>query len=459
MKIMNTDELHDRVRDRLMKYSMVDTQSSNHSECVPTTKGQLVLAKMLFKELQKIGIVDCSFDQEACIVYAYLPANNEEKKEYDADTSKMYRDEVFQERDPDKGLSELNCNINARPDRKINHNRKLGLIAHMDTAPDAPGAGCKPWELKNYDGKDIVLNKEKNIIMETKMFPELKEYIGQDLVLTDGTTLLGGDDKASIAAIMTYLEILIEEKIKHGPISVAFTPDEEVGGLAKNLNLEKFDSSTAYTLDGDHLGWYMDETFNADAAHLLFHGFSVHTGTAKGKLKNAILFGNEFIGMLPENERPETTEGMEGFYYIHEVSGNAELYTIDMIIRDFDIENFEIRKKYLSYCVDKLNEKYGDGTVEIKFVHQYRSMKNAVEKENWLIDYLKKAILNCGVEPKKEAFRGGTDGSALSNRGLPCPNLSAGYENAHGRFEYVPIQSMMKNVEILLELTKIFSAE
>ena len=409
------ENLHDKVRDRLMAYARINTESSNHSESVPTTRGQMDLGRALYSELHQIGIKDCCFDEESCIVYAHLPKS-----------------------------------------AKVDTYKTLGLIAHMDTAPDAPGEGCKPWELKNYDRKDIVLNKDKNIIMGVDNFPELKNYIGQDLILTDGTTLLGGDDKASIATIMTYLEILIKEEIPHGPISVAFTPDEEVGGLAKNLDLKKFDSSTAYTLDGDHLGWYMDETFNADAVHLEFHGFSVHTGTAKGKLKNALIYSAEFINMLPENQRPETTEGMEGFYFIHEASGNAEHVVVEMIIRDFDMVSFDQRREFLTSCVKSLNDKYGDGTVEISFTKQYRSMKEAVSKEEWMIDCLKKAISECGIVPHKEAFRGGTDGSALSNRGLPCPNLSAGYENAHGRFEYVPVQSMMKNVDILMKLTNIF---
>lgn len=412
------ENLHDEVRDRLMTYAKINTQSSNHSKNVPTTTGQIDLAKLLLDELQKIGIQDCSFDADACIVYAHLTESN-------------------------KSNNNVKCPT-------------LGLIAHMDTAPDAPGDGCKPWELKNYDGKDIVLNNDKHIVMEVNKFPELRSYIGQDLILTDGTTLLGADDKASIAVIMTYLEILISKDIPHGAISIAFTPDEEVGGLAKNLDLKKFASPTAYTLDGDHLGWYMDETFNADAVHLEFNGFSVHTGTAKDKLKNALIFSAEFISMLPENQRPETTEGMEGFFFVQEASGNAEYAIVDMIIRDFDMENFDQRKKFLISCVESLNKKYGDGTVEISFKMQYRSMKEAVSKEEWMIECLRNAISNRGVLPHKEAFRGGTDGSALSNRGLPCPNLSAGYENAHGRFEYVPIQSMMKNVDILMELTKIF---
>ncbi len=412
------ENIHDAVMNRLMKYAKINTQSSNHSESVPTTKGQIDLAKLLLDELQKIGIQDCSFDADACIVYAHLTESN-------------------------KSNNNVKCPT-------------LGLIAHMDTAPDAPGDGCKPWELKNYDGKDIVLNNDKHIVMEVNKFPELRSYIGQDLILTDGTTLLGADDKASIAVIMTYLEILISKDIPHGAISIAFTPDEEVGGLAKNLDLKKFASPTAYTLDGDHLGWYMDETFNADAVHLEFNGFSVHTGTAKDKLKNALIFSAEFISMLPENQRPETTEGMEGFFFVQEASGNAEYAIVDMIIRDFDMENFDQRKKFLISCVESLNKKYGDGTVKISFKMQYRSMKEAVSKEEWMIECLRNAISNRGVLPHKEAFRGGTDGSALSNRGLPCPNLSAGYENAHGRFEYVPIQSMMKNVDILMELTKIF---
>ncbi len=410
-------EFYEQVKERLIRYAKIDTQSANGTDAVPTTAKQFDLARVLYEEMKQIGVSGVWLDEEKCVVYGVLEDNTGTDK--------------------------------ARP---------VGFVAHMDTAPDASGTDVKPWVLENYDGNDILLNREKNIVMKVSDFQNLKMYIGQDLILTDGTTLLGGDDKASIASIMTMAEYYVRHpEIKHGKISLAFTPDEEVAGLARDLDLVRFGSPVAYTLDGDHLGWYMDETFNASEAQITIHGVSVHTGTAKGIMKNAVDIAAEFMNALPAYEKPQYTCGREGFFHMISCSAGCELAEMRMIIRDHDAVQFDNREAYLQKVIDGLNARYGAGTAEMRIIPQYRSMKEVIDTVPYMIDYLKQAIRACGIEPQSEAFRGGTDGSALSHRGLPCPNLSAGYENAHGRFEYVPIQSMEKNVEILLELCRIYA--
>ncbi len=405
---------NNQVKERLIRYAKINTQSSLHSSSTPSTPYQHDLAKELYDELNNIGVKDTYYDEENCVVYAFLKRN------------------------VDKG-------------------KDVGFVAHLDTAPDASGENAKPWVLENYDGKDILLNRDKNIIMSPNDFPNLNNYIGQDLILTDGTTLLGGDDKASIASIMTLIEYLIHNpQIKHSNLSFAFTPDEEVGGLAKNLDLKRFGVPVAYTLDGDHLGYYMDETFNASMATIEIYGLSVHTGTAKGIMKNAVDIGNEFLNSLPKYEKPQYTANREGFYHIISFNGDCEYAKIELIIRDHDANKFNLRNEEIKKIVDKINKEYGDNTLKYDLHIQYRNMKEIIDKEPYMIPYLKKAIEQAGIKPVCEAFRGGTDGSALSHRGLPCPNLSAGYENAHGRFEYVSIQSMVKNIEILLNLIEIY---
>ncbi len=411
------NEFYEKTKERLIRYAKIDTQSKSGTDAVPTTMKQFDLARVLRDEMEQIGVSDVWLDEDKCVVYGILPDNT------GTDT--------------------------ARP---------IGFVAHMDTAPDASGTDVKPWVLENYDGGDIVLNAEKNIVMKPSEFPNLNMYIGQDLILTDGTTLLGGDDKASIASIMTMAEYYCTHpEIRHGKIALAFTPDEEVAGLARDLDLERFGSPVAYTLDGDHLGWYMDETFNASEAQITIHGVSVHTGTAKGIMKNAVDIAAAFMNALPAYEKPQYTEGREGFFHMISCNATCELAQLRLIVRDHSAVQFEIRENYLRMVIAELNEKYGEGTAELKIIPQYRSMKEVIDTVPYMIEDLKKAIRSCGIEPQTEAFRGGTDGSALSHRGLPCPNLSAGYENAHGRFEYVPIQSMEKNVEILLKLCAIYA--
>ena len=411
---MNRTPFYEQVRDRLIRYARVDTQSARTSDTVPTTKKQFDLAYMLRDELMKIGAADVWLDEEKCVLYASIPAT-------------------------------------------VSGAMAFGLVTHMDTAPDAPGAGCQPWVLTDYDGGDILLNGEKGIVMSPKEFPNLKNYVGQDLILTDGTTLLGGDDKAAIAAVMTMAEhLLAHPELPHGPIALAFTPDEEVGGLAKDLDLERFGAKVAYTLDGDYLGYYEDETFNASHATLTVQGRSVHTGTAKGILINAADVATEFVSLLPAREKPQFTEGREGFFHLVGIQGDVEKAQVDLIVRDHDPVIFARREQLLRDLAEQLAERYGAERVALTITPTYRNMKEVVDRYPFLIENLTKAIRLAGLTPRSIAFRGGTDGSALSHRGLPCPNLSAGYENAHGRFEYVPIPSMEKNVEILLHLAKLF---
>ena len=412
---MNRTPFYEQVRDRLLRYARVDTQSARTSDTVPTTKKQFDLAYMLRDELNEIGAADVWLDEEKCVLYASIPAT-------------------------------------------VSGAMAFGLVTHMDTAPDAPGANCQPWVLMDYDGGDILLNGEKGIVMSPKEFPNLKNYIGQDLILTDGTTLLGGDDKAAIAAVMTMAEHLLKHpEIPHGRIALGFTPDEEVGGLARDLDLERFGAKVAYTLDGDYLGYYEDETFNASHATALFRGRSVHTGTAKGIMVNAGDLAAEFVSLLPPGEKPQFTEGREGFFHLVSIRANVELAQVDLIVRDHDAGVFARREQLLRDLAAQMARKYGPERVSLTIAPTYRNMKEVIDQYPFLIDNLTKAISLAGLTPRSLPFRGGTDGSALSHRGLPCPNLSAGYENAHGRFEYVPIPSMEKNVEILLHLARLFA--
>lgn len=407
---MNFDE---KVTERLIRYAKINTQSAPNTDRVPSTECQFDLAFVLRDELERIGAENVLLDEKNCVVYGEIPGNS-------------------------AGVA-------------------FGLITHMDTSPDAPSENIRPWLLRNYDGKDIVLNSDKNIILRTEDYAFMGNYKGQDLILTDGTTLLGGDDKAAIASVMTFAEYILKHpEIKHPAIKIAFTPDEEVGGLACNLDLERFGAEVAYTLDGDHAGYYSYETFNATEAQLEITGLNVHPGTAKGIMVNALEIGAKFISMLPDKERPQFTEGREGFYHPHYFNGNVEKAQVFCLIRDHDENLFEQRKEYIRKCVEELNGIYGQ-RIELKFANGYYSMKKAVDKVPFVIENLKKAISECGLTPVELAFRGGTDGSAISQRGLPCPNLSAGYENGHSRFEFVSVQTMSKNVDILIRLAQIYS--
>ena len=402
-----------------MRYARVDTQSLPFRGSWPTTEKQADLARMLKEELIAVGVPDVFLDEKACVVYGRIPSN--------------------------------------LPDGK---GSAVGFIAHMDTAPDASGTDVKPWLLAQYGGGDIVLNEERNIVMRASEYLNLKRYIGQDLILTDGTTLLGGDDKAAIAAVMTMAEHLCAHPgIPHADICIAFTPDEEVGGLARDLDLVRFGAEAAFTIDGDHLGWYEDETFYASQAVFEFTGRSVHTGTAKGIMINAADLAAELMARLPAHEMPQYTEGTEGFFHVVSCNADCEHARVTMIIRDFDRQRFLQREAFLRNCAEELQNAYGRDRTQLRIEHQYSNMKEILQTVPWLTEMLKNAIRESGIEPVCEPFRGGTDGAALSFRGLPCPNLSAGYENAHGRFEYVPVQSMEKNVEILLRIVAAFAEQ
>lgn len=403
------------VTERFLKYVSYDTTPDEESNTVPSTQRQLVLAKELEKELKKIGMEDVSLDENGYIM-ATLPSNME---------------------------------------RKV---PTIGFIAHMDTSPDISGENVNPKIIKNYDGKDIVLNKEKNIILSPSEFSDLSNYIGRDLITTDGTTLLGADDKAGIAEIITAVEYLIKHpNIKHGTIKVGFTPDEEIGRGADHFDVKGFNADFAYTLDGGGIGELEYENFNAAGAKVIITGTNIHPGSAKNKMKSSILISNVFISMLPENETPAATEGYEGFYHLNTIKGDVERTELNYIIRDFDKESFENRKSFMKKVADKLNEKYGEGTVTLEIKDQYFNMKEIIEQHKHVVDTAFNAMKECGITPKVVPIRGGTDGARLSFIGLPTPNLFAGGHNFHGRYEFIPVYAMEKAVEVILKIIELNS--
>lgn len=409
-------EFYEQVKERFIRYVKVDTQSQAGSLTAPSTMKQKNLGRMLKDELLSLGVTDAELTEEG-LVYASIPSTL-----------------------PDgKGLS-------------------IGFVAHMDTSPDADGTDVKPWIFEAYPGGDVMLNKEQNILMREEDYPTLRKYVGEDLVFTDGTTLLGGDDKAAVASIMTMAEFFCSHpEIPHGPIKLCFTPDEEIARSTENFNVERFGADLAYTMDGDALGGLVYETFNGAEAQLTIHGLSVHPGTAKGIMKNAIEIGGEFMAMLPALERPQFTEGREGYFHPFVFEGTVEKTYIRCLIRDHELDRYEERKNYVISCAEELNRRYGEGTVELKWDSVYYSMREVIKKVPFMIDYCRQAMKECGVKPFEIAMRGGTDGSWISQMGLPCPNITAGYENAHGRFEFVSIQAMAKNVEILIRLLKLYA--
>ncbi len=409
---MTHPEFHRQTEERLLRYAAVTTQSKQFDGTWPTTPCQRDLAKLLYEELHALGI-RARYDEEHCLVYGWLPA---------------------------VGVTE---------------DRPIALIAHMDTAPDVKGRDVKPWVLRSYPGGDILLNEAEGIVMRAADYPNLEQYRGQDLVLTDGTTLLGGDDKAAIAALMTLAEYYMDHpELPHRSICLAFTPDEEVGGLARDLDLKLLGAEFAYTIDGDHLGWYQDQTFNAAEALVTITGRSVHPATAKGIMINAVDLAADFLACLPRLEKPQYSSGTEGFYYVTDLKADCERAEIRLIVRDFDALGFQVRQDMLQVYAKMLNQRLGEERVTVELKQQYRNMGEVLSRYPFLVSDLEAAIRAAGLEPRSEPFRGGTDGSALSFRGLPSPNLSAGYENAHGRFEFVPVASMAKNVEILIHLTE-----
>ena len=404
----------EKVTDRFLRYVQIDTQSDEEGTGTPTTEKQHELARLLVEELTKMGAEEITYDKEHCYVYASIPA-----------TEGMEKKPV------------------------------MGFISHMDTSPAVSGANVRPWIITAYDGKDIVLNSGLGIVMKTADFPELKEYQGKSLIVTDGTTLLGADDKAGVAEIMTMAEYLLSHReVPHGKLRIGFTPDEEVGAGADHFDVELFSADCAYTVDGGKLGELEYENFNAAGARVTFHGRSVHPGDAKNKMKNALLTAMEFQGMLPVSENPMYTEKYEGFYHLDALNGDIERAVADYIIRDHSREKFEQKKALFEKAGAFLNEKYGEGTVEIELKDSYYNMKEIIEDHMELIDHAMEAMREAGVEPVVVPIRGGTDGARLSYMGLPCPNLCTGGHNFHGRFEYICIESMEAVVRILLNLAR-----
>lgn len=400
---------------RFLNYVSFDTMSIEESKTVPSTPGQLVFAGVLKKELEELGLENVSLDENGYLM-ATLPAN---------------------------------CD-NSIP--------TIGFLAHMDTSDGASGANIKPNIVKNYDGKDILINKEKGIVLSPKDFPELKNYIGQDLITTDGTTLLGSDDKAGIAEIITAVQYLLKHpELPHGTIRIAFTPDEEISRGTDHFDVEKFNADFAYTIDGGVLGELEYENFNGARADITINGRSVHPGSAKNKMINSMEVALELNSMLPGSEKPQYTEGYEGFYLLEKISGTIESTFMKYIIRDFDRSKLEERKNRISRIAEYLNDKYGENTVVPDIANQYFNMKEKIEPVIHIVDNVREAMIAAGVTPIVKPIRGGTDGARLSFRGLPTPNIFTGGHNFHGRYEYIPINSMEKAVEVIIRLVEIYS--
>ena len=402
-----------KVEERFLEYIKIDTKSDEKTRVTPSTKGQLKLAEILSRELKEMGLSDVKISE-----YGYVYATLEK-----------------------------NCN------KEI---PTIGFIAHMDTAPDYSGTNVKPQIIKNYDGGDIKLNEE--VTLSSKFSPELKNYVGMTLITTDGNTLLGADDKAGIAEIMTAIEYLVNNpEIEHGTIKIGFTPDEEIGEGADHFDVKEFGADFAYTLDGGRIGELEYENFNAAGVKVEIKGVNVHPGYAKNKMINSIMVGNEFVNMLPLDEVPEKTSKYEGFSHLSDISGTVEKTTLEFIIRDFFEDTFEKRKSQFKDIEKTLNAKYGEGVVNVKIKDQYRNMKEKIEPVMHIVDVAKQAMEEANVVPKVKPIRGGTDGARLSYMGLPTPNIFAGGENFHGKYEYVPVESMEKAVEVILNIVKIYS--
>lgn len=398
--------------DRFLHYVSFDTQSDELTNMTPSTPGQMIFAKALEKELQRMGLSEITLDENGYLM-GTLPANT------------------------DKELP------------------TVGFIAHLDTSPDMSGRNVSPRIVKNYDGGEIVLCAEENVVLRPAEFPEMLHYVGQDLIVTDGKTLLGADDKAGIAEIITAMEYLLAHpEIKHGKIRIAFNPDEEIGLGAHKFDVEAFGADWAYTLDGGEIGELEYENFNAAVAHVTFRGRNVHPGYAKHKMINSIRIANQFAIMLPRWETPEHTEGYEGFYHLVSFEGNVEKSVLTYIIRDHDRDRFERRKKELEHLTRKINNEF-PGCAEIEIKDQYYNMREKVEPVMHIIDLVSLAMKNVGIVPKVKPIRGGTDGAQLSFKGLPCPNIFAGGLNFHGRYEFVPIQSMEKASALVVEIARL----
>ena len=404
--------MYDTLKDRFLRYVKFETRSDEKSETIPSTPTQLEFAKILAKELEEIGMENV-YVNDACFVNATLPGN------------------------VDKDVP------------------VIGFIAHMDTA-DFNATNVNPKIVENYDGEDIVLNEAKDIVLSVEEFPNLKNYVGKTVITTDGTTLLGADDKAGIVEIVEAMKYLIEHpEIKHGTVKVAFGPDEEIGRGADNFNVEEFGADFAYTMDGGPVGELEYESFNAAGAVFKIKGKSVHPGTAKGKLINASLIAAEVVNSFPADEVPEKTEGYEGFYFLDKINANCEEAELSYILRDHDREKFEAKKKFAANVAKKINEKYGKELVSVEIKDQYYNMGEIIKDHMNVVEIAKKAMENLGIKPVIEPIRGGTDGSKISFMGLPTPNIFAGGENFHGKYEFVALESMILATDVIVEIVKL----
>lgn len=408
--------MKEKLLERFLRYVAIDTQSDDKSDNFPSTETQWKLARLLVTELRELGIANAFVDDYA-YMYASIPANTE------------------------RSLP------------------TIGFLAHMDTSPDMPGANVKARVIEEYDGKDIVLNEEKNIILKTADFPEIEHYKDHTLICTDGTTLLGADDKAGIAEIMTAIEYILEHpEIEHGPIKIAFTPDEEIGRGTDYFDVERFGADFAYTIDGSGPGELEFENFNAASVDISIQGNNIHPGYAKGKILNAIRVANEYDALIPEKERPEYTEKYEGFYHLIEQNATVEKCTIRYIIRDHDKDKFKLRKNLMEEKAAELNEKYGEGTVSLEVKDQYSNMREIIEQHYYIVELAARAMVQSSIKPIMKPIRGGTDGARLSFMGLPCPNIFAGGHNFHGKYEYISLDVMQKATEVIVNIVK-FSEE
>jgi len=409
--------MKDIVLRRFLKYVSIDTQSDENSQTFPSTVKQFDLSKLLCSELKEIGMSEVELDDKGYVT-ATLPANNDK----------------------------------ASP--------VIGFIAHVDTSPDMSGAEVKPRIIENYDGGEILLNEDMNLILSPSEFPELNDYKGQSLVVTDGTTLLGADDKAGIAEIITAMEYLIKNPgIKHGKIRIAFTPDEEIGKGVDHFDVAKFGADFAYTIDGGRVGELEFENFNAAMAKITIQGRNVHPGYAKDKMLNALLIAMELNAMLPVNERPEFTADYEGFYHLIKSEGNVEKAFLQYIIRDHDEDKFIAKKKFMQEMVKFMNLRYREDTVKLDMYDQYYNMRKKIEPVYHIVETARKAMLEEGVTPLVVPIRGGTDGARLSYMGLPCPNIFAGGHNFHGKMEFVPVESMEKAVRVIVRIIRMYSGD
>jgi tripeptide aminopeptidase len=403
----------EKLVERFLRYVKINTQSNDKSVTIPSTPGQLEFAKILASELHAIGLKDVEVDDNGYLM-ATLPSNIQEPVPV------------------------------------------IGFIAHLDTSPDFSADGVDPQVQQNYFGKNIQLNSKKNIVLTPKEFPALNNYIGQPIITTDGNTLLGADDKAGIAEIITALDIIqCDPKIKHGTIRIAFTPDEEIGRGADKFDVKKFGADFGYTIDGGPVGEIEYENFNGASAKIVIQGRNVHPGSAKHRMKNSMHIAVELDNMLPQNEKPEYTEGYEGFYHLTEFNGNVDYTKVNYIIRDHDREEFTRKKELMIKIIDHLNIKYGAGTLKLTMIDQYYNMKEKIEPVFHVVELALKAINEIGLTPKVKPIRGGTDGARLSYMGLPCPNIFTGGHNFHSRFEFIPIHSMEKAVQVIVKIAEL----